>query len=106
MSCMFSSCVFQVSPVPKRRRYKSYSPTMLTNTYLDVLEKKTSVYKAAKKYAVPEKTLRDRIIGKVDPENTRSGPEPVFTQKEEARLVIFYRLQLWVMVTSGLRLST
>ena len=60
---------------------------MLTNAYLDVLEKKTSVYKAAKKYAVPEQTLRDRIIGKVDPENTRSGPEPVFTQEEEARLV-------------------
>ncbi|XP_062566908.1 uncharacterized protein LOC134229216 [Saccostrea cucullata] len=71
----------------KRKKYRSYSPTQLTNAYIDVVENKFSVYKASRKYSIPEQTLRDRVNGNVKIETTKSGPDPLFSEEEEARLV-------------------
>ncbi|XP_063420606.1 uncharacterized protein LOC134705821 [Mytilus trossulus] len=71
----------------KRQKYKSYSPTKLTNAYLDVTDNKLSVAKAARKYCLPEQTLRDRVLGHISVDNVKSGPPPVFDCEQEARLV-------------------
>ena len=52
---------FQSFLVTKRGRYRSYSPSQLTNACLDVVMKKSSVSKAAKIYAVPIQTIRNRL---------------------------------------------
>ncbi|ESO89300.1 hypothetical protein LOTGIDRAFT_229168 [Lottia gigantea] len=70
----------------KRQKYRSYSPTMLTNAYVDVIDKKLNVSKAAKKYCVPIQTLRDRVLGHISIDNVKSGPPPVFDCEQEARL--------------------
>ena len=38
----------------------------------------------ARDYGIPEASLRHKLSGRVDPEATRSGPTPMFTQEEEA----------------------
>lgn len=45
-----------------------------------------SVHGASKQYAVPLQTLRDRVIGKVDPDCVATGHPPVFSIEEEARI--------------------
>ena len=45
-----------------------------------------SVHKAAKKFNVPEQTLRDRVLGKINP--TSFGRDTMFTKEEEKSLVI------------------
>ena len=42
---------------------------------------------ASKMYMVPENTLRDRVLGKIDPDNVVMGKLPLFTQYEEAKIV-------------------
>ena len=49
-------------------KYRLYSPTDMTNAYKMVKEHKMSVKKAARMYHVPDTTLRDRVLQKVDPE--------------------------------------
>lgn len=44
------------------------------------------IRKTAREYGVPEATLRDRLALRVDPDVTRSGPGPMFTQEQESRL--------------------
>lgn len=46
-----------------------------------------SVRRASIQYGVPVQTLPDRILGKVDPEVVKPGPQPLFTQEEEAIFV-------------------
>jgi hypothetical protein len=53
---------------------------------MKVKELNAGIRKTAREYGVPEATLRDRLTMKVDPEVTRSGPSPMFTMEEEARL--------------------
>jgi len=50
-----------------------------------VKNKGVAVKKAAKMYGVPQQTLRDRVLGKVDPVN--SGNETLFSREEERKLV-------------------
>ena len=38
----------------------------------------------ARYYGIPKASLRHELSGGVDPEATRSGPTPMFTQEEEA----------------------
>lgn len=77
---------FQLNPrhVVFRRQY---SPSSLTSAYMAVKENDMSVYKAAKVYKVPQQTLRDRVIGKVDIDTTSSGRNPVLSLSEEEKLV-------------------
>jgi len=41
---------------------------------------------AAKCYGVPRSSLQDRILGKVDLDTVKSGPDPLFSQEQEALL--------------------
>ena len=78
---------FQLNPVHRQpTKYRSYSPTSLTNAYLAVRNDGMSVRKAAKQFSIPRQTLRDRVKGKIDPDCTTTGRTPVFTLDEEAKL--------------------
>ena len=66
---------------------KQYSPTSLTNAYFAVKEDNWSVYKASKVYRVPEQTLRDRVIGRIDIDTVTTGRNPVLSRSEEEKLV-------------------
>ena len=45
-----------------------------------------SVYLAAKLHGVPDSTLRDRVDNKVSIDTIKSGPAPVLSLDEEAKL--------------------
>ncbi|XP_045206592.2 uncharacterized protein LOC123558800 [Mercenaria mercenaria] len=77
----------QVCPVKSSATYRLYSPTALTNAYQAVMDKGMPVKTAARQYAVPHNTLRDRVKGRVDPETLKSGPPPLFSVEEEAEFV-------------------
>ena len=47
---------------------------------------------AARRYEVPEATLRHRLSGYVNPEAVKSGPAPLFKEEEEADLVNHLKL--------------
>lgn len=79
--------LLQARPTPCVPKYRMYSPTAMTNAYQAVRELKMPVKTAARQYAVPQTTLRDRIMGRIDPETLSSGPSPLFTQEEEAMFV-------------------
>ncbi|XP_046573288.1 MFS-type transporter clz9-like [Haliotis rubra] len=79
-------------PARRKRQYRSYSPTQLQTAYLEVIEKGVSVYKAAKIHSVPEQTLTDRVKSITSPECLSSGPGPLLSQEEEARLVSHLKL--------------
>ena len=59
----------------------------MKNAYKYVKDSNTSVRRAAFIHGVPETTLRDRILGNVDPETVTVGKAPLFQQKEELTLV-------------------
>jgi hypothetical protein len=46
-------------------KYPFYSPTSLTNAYMEVKNNNMSVRKAARQFSVPRQTLRNRAIGKM-----------------------------------------
>ncbi|KAH3876101.1 hypothetical protein DPMN_039381 [Dreissena polymorpha] len=46
-----------------------------------------SVLRASSTYMVPENTLRDSVLGKVDPETVVMGKVPLFDEFEEAQIV-------------------
>lgn len=68
-------------------KYRCYSPTALTSAYKAVKEEKFSVRRASIQYGVPMQTLRDRVLGKIDPESISSGTKPLFSLEEEAVFV-------------------
>ncbi|XP_061174843.1 uncharacterized protein LOC133183985 [Saccostrea echinata] len=59
----------------------------MTNAYHAIKEHQMSVWKAARVYCVPETTLRQRALGRVDPEKLTSGVSPVLSLEEEAAFV-------------------
>ncbi|XP_061186996.1 uncharacterized protein LOC133195149 [Saccostrea echinata] len=63
----------------------------MTNAYQMVKEKKMSVRKASKIFRVPDTTLRDRVLLKVDPETAVFGKTPVLDNLEEANLVNHFK---------------
>ncbi|XP_045169024.1 uncharacterized protein LOC123531825 [Mercenaria mercenaria] len=77
----------QLNPVKRAMKHKGYSPSALFNAYKLVKETGIPVKTAARQYGVPHNTLRDRVKGRVDPETLMTGPGPLFTQEEEAKLV-------------------
>ena len=50
-----------------------------------------SVLRASKMFRVPENTLRDRVLGKVDPETVTMGKLPLFDQFQEAKIVEHFK---------------
>ena len=70
-----------------RKKYRLYSPTSLTNAYLAVRDDNVSVRRGSKQFDVPMQTLRDRVLGKVDPECVTTGRAPIFSMVEESHIV-------------------
>ncbi|KAJ8312994.1 hypothetical protein KUTeg_010367 [Tegillarca granosa] len=70
-------------------KYRQWSPTAMLNAMQAIKDKNVSVRKAAKLYDVQLTTLRDRVDGRCSVETVKSGPEPLFSQEEEVRLVNF-----------------
>ena len=58
---------------------RQYSPTSLTRAYAVVKEDKLSIYKASEVYRVPEQTLRDCVIGRIDIDTVTTGRIPVLS---------------------------
>ena len=58
----------------------------MTSAYIKLKEGGGSIRKTAREYGIPEATLRNRTTGFVDSEAVRSGPSPMFSQEEEARI--------------------
>ena len=50
-------------------------------------DKGLPVYRAAKEFKVPLTTLRDRVDNRVSIDCTKTGPEPLLSQIEKAKLV-------------------
>ena len=81
------SPLFSFQPIPQHVvSRRQYSPTSLTNAYLAVKEDNLSVYKASKVYRVPEQTLRDRVIGRINIATVTTGRIPVLSLSEEEKL--------------------
>ena len=78
---------FQANPVSSTSKYRIYSPTAMTNAYQAVREMRMPVKTAARQYGVPQTTLRDRVLGRIDPETTSSGPQALLSQHEETVFV-------------------
>lgn len=70
-----------------RQKLRQYSPTKLHNAYQAVLDRGMSVHRASVMYSVPLTTLRDRVDGRIHIDTVKSGPAPLFSQEEEAKLV-------------------
>ena len=66
---------------------RSYSPTSMTQAYLKCKETGAPIRTTARQYGVPEATLRHKLSGRTNPEAVRSGPQPLFSQEEEAFLI-------------------
>lgn len=64
-----------------------YSPTAMTNAYHAARAMNLAVKSAARQFGVPQTTLRDRVMSRIDPETVSSGPHALFTQEEEALFV-------------------
>ncbi|KAL5014661.1 hypothetical protein ScPMuIL_008931 [Solemya velum] len=76
-----------VSKNAGKRPYRQYNPDALTAAYMDVMEDRMAVKKAARVHDVPETTLRDRVKGQDSIDTVRSGPAPLLSLEAEARLM-------------------
>ena len=61
----------------------------MTNAYQAVREMQMPVKTAAHQYGFPQSqtTLRDRVLGRIDPETTSSRPQALLSQHEEVVFV-------------------
>ncbi|CAC5377713.1 unnamed protein product [Mytilus coruscus] len=73
--------------IKDRSTLRQYSPTKLQNSYQTVKNRGMAVHKAFVVYSVPLTTLRDRVDGRIHIDTVKSGPAPLFSQEEEAKLV-------------------
>lgn len=77
---------FQAKPLHILQKLRLYSPTSMVKAYSLVKDEGVSVLKAGKPFGVPETTLRDSVMGRVDPESGM-GSVPLFSQLEEVQIV-------------------
>ena len=66
-----------------------YSPTSVTNAMEKVRETGVPIKTAARQFGLPESSLRHKLCGRVDPEATRSGPQPILFMEEEHQHIKF-----------------
>ena len=59
----------------------------MIGAYRRVMEENVSVRRASIQFSVPMQTLRDRVLGKVQPDTVTTGRAPVLSMDEEARIV-------------------
>ena len=69
------------------QNYRVYDPNKLTSAYIAIKNENLPVLTAAKKYGVPETTLRDRVSGRVDIDCCNMGKSPILSLDEENKLV-------------------
>ena len=85
---MLSLHFFQQTPVKVIRKKRStYSKENLARAYSAVKQSNQAIRTAARTFGVPVQTLRDRVIGIVDPDNDACGSDPLLTREEELTLV-------------------
>ena len=77
--------MFQAKPTRLERKYRNYNEGALVSAYKLVKNEGVPVRRAAKLFNVPITTLRDRVAGRIDPENF--AQETLFTKDEEKKLV-------------------
>ena len=58
----------------------------MTSALLKVRDYDAPIRTTATQFGVPVASLRHKLSGRVNAEATRSGPPPLFSQEEEARL--------------------
>ncbi|KAH3845891.1 hypothetical protein DPMN_088181 [Dreissena polymorpha] len=63
----------------------------MTAAYRSVKEDGMPVLKASRVYRVPETTLRDRVLLKIDPDTCVMGKVPMFDQFQEAKIVEHFK---------------
>ena len=88
--CCLDICVlsFRQSQSKATRKYRSvYSAQALLGAYGSVKLKGLSAHRAAIQFCVPEQTLRDRVMGRIDHANQKLGSKTVFSNEEELTLV-------------------
>ena len=71
--------------IKSRKSYGLYDKANITRAY-EATKLWMSVYRAAKMYNIPESTLQDRTMCKVE-FDARSGPERIFSVEEETQLM-------------------
>jgi hypothetical protein len=69
------------------QNYRVYDSNKLTSAYIALKNENLPVLTAAKKYGVPETTLRDRVSGRVDIDCCNMGKSPILSLDEENKLV-------------------
>ena len=67
-------------------KYRCYSPTSMTAAYMKFKQTGAAIQTTAREFGVQKSSLRHKLSGRVNPEAVRSGPPPLFTQKEECCL--------------------
>ena len=72
-------------------KHRQYPLSALADAYKLVKETGIPVKTAARQYGVPQNTLRDRVKGRVNPDTTKTGPDPLFVQEEEIELVNYIK---------------
>ncbi|XP_060575053.1 uncharacterized protein LOC132732593 [Ruditapes philippinarum] len=70
-----------------KTKYRCYSPTSMTMAIQKIKETGAPIKTTAREFNLPEASLRHKLSGRVNPEATKSGPSPMFTQDEEVNFV-------------------
>ena len=78
---------FQKQHIKAKKQYRNYTPEALYKAYESVRDEGKSVKLAAKQYQVPVQTLRDRVKGKINPNEFSNGGDVLFTKEEEEGVV-------------------
>ncbi|KAL4223277.1 hypothetical protein ACF0H5_016749 [Mactra antiquata] len=75
------------STLATSKNYRCYSPTSLINAMEKIRQTGAPIKTTARQFGVPESSLCHRLSGRVDPEATHSGPQPLFSMEEEHHYV-------------------
>ena len=67
------------------RKYRNYTAESLLKALDNVKNKGMSVKKAARSFGVPVTTLRDRVLGYIDPINFEK--DTIFSREEESSII-------------------
>ena len=82
---MISLFLFQLKNPNRPAKFRLWDPHSMAGTYKLVKEQGCSAYKVSMLHGAPLTTLRDRVVGGISIDVTKSVPGPVISM-EEARL--------------------